>query len=315
MLYEHLPRMGKFHIRGLPADAMSNIISKLLVLAPLLQSLQLTVSSNKRPIASLDVSESSPTLPVIFSRMTPKLRSLDLSGLDIAWHSLTLTGITSLRLLSVPRPRTMQQLLSILSQMPRLADLELENVLPLLPPPFQDPLTEKITLPCLSRLSIMATIPDAVHFLSHVHIPLQTEIRLAQLLSYIQKRLSPHEDERGGSTPKQPIRSMSIEGTPPRTFSVTCGTSECGYRCRALGLRENHGCISPLNYDWDQDIPLKMGTEDHFSTALTETDGRRISASSFGTPPKACCYLSRRRWPLGWFLEGPLQSRSKISIY
>ncbi|KAF8556006.1 hypothetical protein OG21DRAFT_1507098 [Imleria badia] len=279
MLFEHLPRMEEFHIRGVPPDAVPNIISKLLVPAPLLQSLQLTVLSKKRPLVPLD----SPTLPVILSQTTPKLQSLVLARLDIAWHSLTLTGITSLRLLTMPRPHTMQQLSSILSQMPRLMELELEDVLPWLSPFRQDPLTEQITLPCLSRLSITATIPDIVHFLSHVHIPLETEIRLkcvfggqdslSQLLSYVQKRLSPQEDEREGSLPKQPIRSMCIEGSPPRSFFVTCSTSECGYRYRGLTVNENpsHGQISPISYDWGRDIPLKMNVQDHLLTALTET--------------------------------------------
>lgn len=282
MLFEHLPRTEEFHIRGLPSEAVSNIISKLVVPAPLLQSLQLTVLTNKRPIASLDAPP--PTLPVIFSQTTPKLRSLDLSRVDIAWHNLTLTRITSLRLLSMPRPHTMSQLSSILSQMPRLMDLELEDVLPWLSSPLQDPHAEKIVLPCLSRLSIMATIPDTVHFLSHLDIPLSTEIRLkcvfgghaslSQLLSYVQEKFNTNGDQRSeGSTPKQSIRSINIDGAPPRTFFVTCSTSEGGHKYRALSLKENfpYTRISPLNYDWDCDIPLKMDFKDFFGSALTET--------------------------------------------
>ena len=282
MLLEHLPRMEEFHIRGLSADVAPKIISKLIVAAPLLQSIHITgLFNNLRPLASLDVSLL--TLPVAFSRTTPKLRSLDLSRLDIAWNSLALTEITSLRLSSVPRPHTMQQLSSILSQMPHLTNLELEDVLPQVPSPFQDALTEKITLPYLLRLSIMAPIPDTVHFLSHVHVPLNSEIRLkcvfgghaslSQLLSYVQKRLSPHEDESEGSMPKQPIRSMNIDGTPPWTFFVACSTSEGGYKYRALSHKGNlhYRRGSPHNYDWDRDIPLKIDLKDSLSRALTET--------------------------------------------
>lgn len=121
MLFEHLPRMEEFHLRGLSADAASSVVSKLLDPAPLLRSFQLAVLSNKRSLASLDAPP--PTLPVLFSQATPKLRSLDLSRLDVAWHSLTLSGVTGLRLLSMPRAHTMQQLSFILSQMPHLRDL------------------------------------------------------------------------------------------------------------------------------------------------------------------------------------------------
>ncbi|KAF8141590.1 hypothetical protein EV363DRAFT_1392037 [Boletus edulis] len=280
MLFEHLPRMEEFHIRGLPPDAVSNMISKCLIPAPLLRSLQLTVSTNKRSLASLDAPV--PNLPVLFSQATPKLRSLDLWRLDIAWHSLTLTMITSLRLLSMPRPHSMQQLSSILSQMPGLKDLELEDILPWSSSPLQDSLAEKTELPCLSRLSIMTTIPDLVNFLSHVRIPLDAEIRLKcvfgghaslhQLLSYVQERLGLRDDEREGFLPKKPVRSLSIDGTPPRTFFVTCSTSEGGHKYRALSLKEiiPFTRTPPLNYDWDRDIPLKMDIKDQFSTALTE---------------------------------------------
>lgn len=121
-----------------------------------------------------------------------------------------------------------------------------------------------------------------VHFLSYVDIPLDTEIRLKcvfggnaslpQLLSCIQKRLSPNEDEREVSTPKQPVRSMSIDGAPPRTFFVTCSTSEGGYKYRALSLKENAPYVTraiTLNHDWDRGIPLKMDLKD-LSTALTQ---------------------------------------------
>ena len=281
MLFEHLPRMEEFNIRGLAADVVHKIIPKLIVPAPLLQSLQLTVLSGKHSLASLGGPP--PTLPVVFSRSTPKLRLLQLSRVDIAWNNLTLTGMTSLRLSSVPRLRTVQQLFAILSQNPHLTDLELEEVLPCSSSPFQDPPTEKITLPCLSRLSIMATIPDTVHFLSYVHVPLDAEIRLkcafgghaslSQLLPYVQKRFSPHEDERGGSTPKQPIRSMNIDGAPPSTFFVTCSISQGGYNHRALSRKDsdNFPGFSPHNYDWGRGIPLKIDLTDNLSTALTET--------------------------------------------
>lgn len=78
MLFEYLPCMEEFHIRGISADVVPNIISKLNIPAPLLQSLQLTVLS---PLASPGVSP--PTLPVVLSRTTPKLRSLDLSRLGV----------------------------------------------------------------------------------------------------------------------------------------------------------------------------------------------------------------------------------------
>ena len=279
MLFEHLPRMEEFRIRGLSAGVVRKIIPKLIVPAPLLQSLQITVLSSRHSLASLD--NPPPMLPVVFSRSTPKLRSLHLSRVDIAWNSLTLTGMTSLRLSSVPRLRTMQELSPILSQNPHLTDLELEDVFPRSSSLIQDPLTEKITLPCLSRLSIMAAIPETVHFLSYVHVPLTTEIRLkcalgdhaslSQLLSHIQKRFSPHEDERETFRPEQPIRSMNIDGAPPWTFFVTCSTSKGGYNYRALSHKENFPSFSPHNYDWDRGIPLKIDLTDIHSAALTET--------------------------------------------
>jgi hypothetical protein len=277
MLFEHFPRMEEFHIRGLSAYAVRNIISKLVVPAPLLQSLQLTSLSNKRPLFPRGVPP--PPVPVIFSGTTPRLRSLDLSRVNIAWNSLT--EMKSLRLSSMPRPHTMQKLSSMLSQLPRLTDLELDDVLPWLSSPLQNPLTEKIKLPCLSRLCIMATIPDTVHFLSYIHVPPNAEIRLKcgfgghaslpQLLSYVQKRFSPDEDEREVSTPKQLIRSMNVDGG---TFFVTCSTSKRGYKYRALSVKENQSPDaphSPYNYDWDRGIPLKIDLRDTFSAALTET--------------------------------------------
>ena len=119
------------------------------------------------------------------------------------------------------------------------------------------------------------------NFLSYVHVPLTTEIRLkcdfeghdslSQLLSYVQKRFSPREAEREGSRPEQPVRSMNIDGAPPWMFFITCSTLKRGYNYRALSCKKVFPPFLSYNYDWDRGIPLKIDLTDNHSTALTET--------------------------------------------
>jgi hypothetical protein len=284
MIFPHLPRVKELHVRSLSFATASQLISRLTAPTPLLQSLHLSRRHGPCSTAVLDGTPS--VLPVILSGMTPRLRSLELSKLDIAWHALALSGVTNLKLRDMPSPPTMESLSSILAQMPELRELELEHTLrwdsseSSLSSGSLDLVSDKVTLPCLSRLVIVAPTSVAVRFLSHVHIPAGTQIRLKcsyqsrpsilHLLSYAAKRTDSGEDGYQVSPLTGVLRSLNIEGFPPLRVHFTCGTSEDGYRYSSFSIPEASS-NKRFNHDWDCAIPLKMDLDsDSESLPLSE---------------------------------------------
>ncbi|KIK96040.1 hypothetical protein PAXRUDRAFT_826390 [Paxillus rubicundulus Ve08.2h10] len=281
MLFPHLPRVKELHIRSLSCVTASQLISRLTIPTPLLQSLHLSRRHGPCSTAVLDGTPS--VLPVILSGMTPSLRSLELSKLDIAWHALALSAVTNLKLRDMPSPPTMDSLASILAQMPELRELELEHTLrwdPSLSRGALDLVPDKVTLPRLSRLVIVAPTSAAVRFLSHVHIPASTQTRLKcsyqgrpsifHLLPYSTKRIDSGEDGNQVSPPTGVLRSLNIEGCPPLRVHFTCGTSEDGYKYSSFSIPEASS-NKRSNHDWDCAIPLKMDLDrDSESLPLSE---------------------------------------------
>ncbi|KAF8845047.1 hypothetical protein BDN67DRAFT_961969 [Paxillus ammoniavirescens] len=281
MIFSHLPRVKELHVRSLCFATASQLISRLTTPTPLLQLLHLSRRHGPYSTAVLDGTPSA--LPVILSGMTPRLRSLELSKLDIAWHALALSGVTNLKLCDMPSPPTMESLSSILAQMPELRELELEHTLrwdSSLSSDTLDLVSDKVTLPCLSRLVIVAPTSAAVRFLSHVHIPAGTQIRLKcsyqgrssifHLLSYTTKKINSSEDGNQASPPTGVLRSLNIEGCPPLRVHFTCGTYEDGYRYSSFSIPEASS-NKRFNHDWDCAIPLKMDLDsDSESLPLSE---------------------------------------------
>ncbi|KAF8555387.1 hypothetical protein OG21DRAFT_1496338 [Imleria badia] len=225
-------------------------LSKLSSPAPRLQRLEITMDN----------------LPwegsyVPFNGDTPALRTLYLKECLVPWHSLKLSGLTSLCLRNVPSrfQQDMPELLATLSCMQDLTQLFLKKSLPT-SAGFLSSTTfnafQKIDLPRLSRFSIANRLSKVNVFLSCVNIPLQTEVRLlcginssalehyALLSSFLAQRFAMFEDQALSSPTIRSLVTTSSEKVTKLTFSTPA--------------RDCDSSISPSCIEWDRNIPLQI---------------------------------------------------------
>ncbi|KAF8433005.1 hypothetical protein L210DRAFT_3633277 [Boletus edulis BED1] len=207
-LYLFLPDCFKDHFLSSPA--------------PRLQNLMITVGYHQ--------------FSALFNGDTPALRTLELSFCPVSWDSFTLHGLTTLNLRFVPS-RSQQNMVEFLATLSRVQDLRhlyLENAFAstagfLSSTEFRS--FQKINLPRLSRLLIVAPLSTVIAFVACVNIPSKTELRLdcdfedgvslhdyASLFSVLAQRFSTSTSQ-ALSSPT--FRSLVIDLTyrPALTFS------------------------------------------------------------------------------------------------
>ena len=142
--------------------------------APTLESLSL--STNARYLGS----PSQTTIPdTLFGGTAPRLFSLKLDWCNISWKSPLLKSLRSLEILvpsSDVRP-SLTDWLDALDRMPQLKNLVLESASPTAPT-FPFDIKRTVTLPFLTDLKISSSAEDCALSLSHLVLPVLTELRI-----------------------------------------------------------------------------------------------------------------------------------------
>ncbi|KAF8138966.1 hypothetical protein EV363DRAFT_1523428 [Boletus edulis] len=223
----HIERIQELHL-NLPHSFKDHFLSSP---APCLQNLKISVGSWQNGSSDHQYS-------ALFDGDTPALRTLELSFCPVPWDSFTLHGLTTLNLRFVPSrsQQNMIEFLATLSCVQDLRHLYLEDALAstagfLSSTGFRS--FQKINLPRLSRLLIVAPLSTVIAFVACVNIPSKTEIRLdcgfedgvslhdyASLFSVLAQRFSTSTSQAPAlSSPT--FRSLVIDLTyrPALTFS------------------------------------------------------------------------------------------------
>ncbi|KAF8437305.1 hypothetical protein L210DRAFT_3547485 [Boletus edulis BED1] len=263
----HIERIQELHLNLPQMYLKDHFLSSP---APRLQNLKISVRYQDEP---------SQVFSALFDGDTPALRTLELSCCPVPWYSFTLNGLTTLDLRSVPSQcrQNMVEFLATLSCVPDLRHLYLEDALDstagfLSSPEFHS--FQKINLPRLSRLLIVAPLSTVIAFLACVNIPTKTEVRLdcglengislhdyASLFSLVAQRFSTSTSE-ALSSPK--FRSLVISLMSYRV-ALTFSPLERDCDSFDLVLQQDWGCNPPLkirvswfmsNTGWDLDCIL-----------------------------------------------------------
>ncbi|KAF8138885.1 hypothetical protein EV363DRAFT_1315068 [Boletus edulis] len=253
-------------IQDLRLHCNSDVLSNLTSCAPCLQNLEI--------ICSEDHSNWS-WLP--FGGDTPALRTFKLFHCPVPWYSLKLSGLTALELFNIPvqfQQRT-EDFLATLGCMQDLTYLRLNNTLAsaasfLSSAAFHT--FQKISLPHLSRLKIMAQPSTVVALLSCVNISLKAELRLnsaikdrsstpdhyAMLCSLLAQRFSMSEDE---ALYGQTIRTLRVSFTQRGDADIAFGTSE----------RDFNEDFFPIgDIGWKRHFPVQITHPIRFVTAYDD---------------------------------------------
>ena len=167
----HAERIQELSLR-LPSTCTRQVFSQLSSRVPQLQKLEIWVAD---PLFELS--------PVLFLGDTPALHALELQNCPMPWYTLELSGLTTLSLHGVPGwlRQNVEDLLATLSYMQCLTHLHIEDALRsaayfLSSGAFHT--FQKIDLPRLSHLFIVAPLSVVGVLLSCVNFPLETEVRL-----------------------------------------------------------------------------------------------------------------------------------------
>ncbi|KAF8125297.1 hypothetical protein EV363DRAFT_637378 [Boletus edulis] len=202
----------------------------------------------------------------ILNGNTPALSKLKLQDIDLPWFLFQLSGLASLSLKYIPPPShsSMVDFLSTLSRMQNIVHLCLVEALPsacdfLSSADFDT--SQKINLPHLSRLLIVAPLSTVVAFLSCVKIPGTTKMKLrckqekaiprddfgpySALFTLLERRFKSCED---CATLSPTIRAVSARYDE---FVLSTSASEHDY----------FSAPPPRSHDeelWDCNIPLRL---------------------------------------------------------
>jgi len=215
---------------------------------------------------------------VLFDGDTPALRTLELTSCPVRWHSLKLSGLTtlSLRCIPVSAQQNAVEFLAVLGCMQDLTSLYLDEALASAAGSISSATFrtfQKINLPRLSRLLIIAPLSTVIALLSCVNIPLKTQVRLqcrsehgfsldshTLLSSSLTQRFNVlHDLAPSGLT----IRSLVID-LMQGMEGVTCSTSD----------RDCHSYFDMSQTEWEShsNIPLQIITYCGQSMSKSDTD-------------------------------------------
>ena len=200
---------------------------------------------------------------------TPALRTLRLTGHTASWYSLKLTGLTTLGLYNIS-PRFQlgtKDFLATLCCMQDLKYLYLDQALTtstgfLSSPEFHT--LQKINLPHLSHLFIIAPLSTVIAFLSCINIPLRTEVRLGPDYGFGEDPsvLDNYDSlysllaQRYGMSQDQAFSNLMV-----RSLVIKYSDSEL-YECAKLNFRTSErdcdSCPSVPCTEWDCAIRLQI---------------------------------------------------------
>lgn len=246
--------------------------------APLLRILKISIKPLDRSVDSGKRRRKQPVQAVddhiLFNRDTPMLRELELTNFGMPWCSLTLDGLTTLRLcnLAASARLTIVELKTILCRMPDLVKLHLENALRRGPSGSRCQDSEKLCLPSLARLFIRAPLLEIVSILSYVELPPTTQVRLGchqktppsgdDFILFI-SLLSQWFGASTHTTTSLPIRAIAIERCRNRMHFVF---SALKYDCDGWMSIHDFCSKTPLIVDVNPFPPLAERSDDMIVT-------------------------------------------------
>ncbi|KAF8437157.1 hypothetical protein L210DRAFT_3547026, partial [Boletus edulis BED1] len=242
----HIERIQELHL-NLPQRCLKDHF--LSSPAPRLQNLKISGSG------------SSQQFPALFDGDTPALRTLELSSCLVPWYSSTLHGLTTLNLRFVPSEsqQNMVEFLATLSCLQDLRHLYLVYALAstagfLSSTEFHS--FQKIDLPRLSRLLIVAPFSTVIAFLACVNIPSKTELRLN---CGFEAGLSLHDYASFFTVLSQRFSTSTSQALSSPTFrSLVIDLTS--YRAALTFSSLEHDCDSfdSMSQDWGCNTPLKI---------------------------------------------------------
>jgi len=262
----HVERMQELRLHMLSDHGF--LLAKLSSRAPRLEILEISET------ASVCSEARRSSLP--FDGDTPALRTLCLSYCSVSWYSFRLSGLTTLDLHRVPArfQQNTVEFLATLSCMQDLTHLYLDRALTsatgfLSSSAFET--FQKVDLPHLSHLCLVAPLSTVIAFLSCVTIPLETELRLkccsehdssfddyASLSSLLAQRFGMSEDQ---AVPSPTILSLIIRQDMQHWGELKLTVSILERKCDALFPTPWHlfrwqDCNIPLEIDVFPDRPI-----------------------------------------------------------
>ncbi|KAA1470778.1 hypothetical protein DENSPDRAFT_849793 [Dentipellis sp. KUC8613] len=180
-ILEHISHISELNITGMTESFLNDLLPHLVEPAPMLTALSLDSSmSATGSIAPED----------IFSRVSPKLRYLDLNNVCIPWTSTIFANLTELYVnidvetfTGFPPPLaypSMTELLDTLDKMPHLGDLWLYGMLPA--SRLQDSVTNSrrsVSLSELDALQLSGPLLNCSALLHHLEYPATASVKIS----------------------------------------------------------------------------------------------------------------------------------------
>jgi len=295
-IMNHVERIQEFRLHLPVACSDHGFFSKLSSPAPRLQTPH---------ISSADLAWRWQWPPVLFDGDTPALRMLELTSCPVRWYSLKLSGLTTLSLRCVPVSvqQNTAEFLATLGCMQDLTYLYLDDALASAAG-FISSATfstfQKINLPHLSRLLIIAPLSTVIALLSCVNIPLKTQVRLqcrsepgfsidgyTLLSSSLTQRFNMPDD---WAPSNLTIRSLVID-LMQGMVGLTCSTSD----------RDCRSYLDMSQTEWESHSNVPLQIIAYYGQSMTKSDKDYITSD-------LCCSIPWTNVQTVHFLNPPFSS-------
>ena len=171
VLDNHTSRIRELSLKNISSSTLSTLLQNAQPSSFRVRSLQLVGPRNSGHV--------NPSFPIDVIANSEGLLDLDVARCGIAWCSMPLTGLTSLKMVSNPTRPLWSDFIKALGDMPSLASLELQDSLPL-----ADKLCRRtnnpIRLTKLRRLDLGSTadINEVLNVLSYLVVPQVASIKI-----------------------------------------------------------------------------------------------------------------------------------------
>ena len=167
VLDNHTSRIRELSLRGFSSSTLSTLLHDIRPSSFRLRSLQLIGGYNDAPSFPIDIVANS-----------ERLLDLDVEKCGIAWFSMPLTGLTSLKMDSNPTRPLWSEFIKALGAMPSLAILEMRHSLPLADELYRRT-SNPIRLTKLRRLDLdCSAVVEILNLLSYIAVPQVTSIKI-----------------------------------------------------------------------------------------------------------------------------------------
>ena len=169
VLENHTSRIRELSLRGLSSSTLSTLLHDIRPSSFRLRSLKLVCGYN----------HANPSFPISIMANSEGLLDLDVEKCGIAWFSMPLTGLTSLKMASNPTRPLWSEFMEALGGMPSLETLEIRDSLPLAGELCRRT-SNPIKLTKLRRLDLDSTtdINEVLNVLSYIVVPQVASIKI-----------------------------------------------------------------------------------------------------------------------------------------